>query len=42
MDNGDSGLGAQWMAPEFHDKMKRSRHIVSMVLLRKSSMVDVC
>ena len=27
MDNGDSGLGAQWMAPYLHDKMKKSRHI---------------
>ena len=28
MDNGDSGPGAQWMAPDLHDKMKKSRHIV--------------
>ena len=28
MDNGDSGPGAQWMAPDLHDQMKRSRHIV--------------
>ena len=24
----DSGPGAQWMAPDLHDKMKNSRHIV--------------
>ena len=23
MDNGDSGPGAQWMAPDLHDKMKK-------------------
>ena len=28
MDNGDSGFGAQWMAPDLHDKMQESRHIV--------------
>ena len=28
MDNGDSGPGAQWMAPDLHDKMENSRHIV--------------
>ena len=28
MDNGDSGPGARWMAPDLHDKMKNSRHIV--------------
>ena len=28
MDNGDSGPGAQWMAPGLHDKMQNSRHIV--------------
>ena len=28
MDNGDSGPGAQWKAPDLHDKMKKSRHIV--------------
>ena len=28
MDNGDSGLGAQWMAPDLHDKMQKSRHIM--------------
>ena len=28
MDNGDSGLGAQWMAPGLHDKMQNSRHVV--------------
>ena len=28
MDNGDSGPGAQWMAPDLHDKMQKSRHIV--------------
>ena len=29
MDNGDSGPGAQWEAPDLHDKMqKKSRHIV--------------
>ena len=27
MDNGDSGSGAQWMAPDLHDKMQKSRHI---------------
>ena len=27
-DNGDSGPGAQWMAPDFHDKTQKSRHIV--------------
>ena len=28
MDNGDSGPGAQWMAPDLHDKMQKSRHIL--------------
>ena len=28
MDNGDSGPGAQWKAPDLHDKMQKSRHIV--------------
>ena len=28
MENGDSGPGAQWMAPDLHDKMQTSRHIV--------------
>ena len=28
MDKGDSGPGAQWMALDLHDKMKKSRHIV--------------
>ena len=28
MDNGDSGPGAQWMAPNLHDRMQKSRHIV--------------
>ena len=28
MDNGDSGPGAQWMAPDLHDKMQKSRHMV--------------
>ena len=28
MDNGDSGPGAQWMAPDLHDKVQKSRHIV--------------
>ena len=28
MDNGDSGPGAQWMAPDLHDKIQKSRHIV--------------
>ena len=28
MENGGSGPGAQWMAPDLHDKMKTSRHIV--------------
>ena len=28
MDNGDSGPGAQWMAPDLHDKKQKSRHIV--------------
>ena len=28
MDNGDSGPGAQWVAPDLHDKMQKSRHIV--------------
>ena len=27
-DNGASGPGAQWMAPDLHDKMQKSRHIV--------------
>ena len=27
MDNGDSGPGAQWEAPDLHDKMTKSRHI---------------
>ena len=26
MDNGDSGPGAQWMAPDLHDKMKN--HVI--------------
>ena len=28
MDDGDSGPGAQWEAPDLHDKMQRSRHIL--------------
>ena len=28
MDNGDSGPGAQWMAPDLHDKIQKSRHVV--------------
>ena len=28
MDNGDSGPGAQWEAPDLHDKMQKSRHIM--------------
>ena len=28
MDNGDSGPGAQWMAPDLHEKIQKSRHIV--------------
>ena len=28
MDIGDSGPGAQWMAPDLHDKIQKSRHIV--------------
>ena len=28
MDNGYSGPGAQWMAPDLHDEMQKSRHIV--------------
>ena len=28
MDNGDSGPGAQWMAPDLHDKTRKSRNIV--------------
>ena len=28
MDNGDSGPGAQWMAPDLHDKMQKSRRFV--------------
>ena len=29
MDNGDSGPGAQWMAPDdLHDKIQKSRHIL--------------
>ena len=28
MDNGDSGPGSQWMAPDLRDKMQESRHIV--------------
>ena len=28
MDNGDSGPGAQWEAPDLHDKMQKSRHIL--------------
>ena len=53
MDNGDSGPGAQWEAPDLHDKMLKSRHgqkgertwcgcLVNTDLLRKSLMVDVC
>ena len=38
MDNGDSGPGAQWMAPDLHDKMQKSRHIVlSFDLARRRS-----
>ena len=28
LDNGDSGPGAQWMAPDLRDKIQKSRHIV--------------
>ena len=28
MDKGDSGPGAQWMAPDLHEKLQKSRHIV--------------
>ena len=28
MDSGDSGPGAQWMAPDLHDKMQKSRLFV--------------
>ena len=28
MDNGNSGPGAQWMAPDLHDIIQKSRHIV--------------
>ena len=28
MDNGESGLGAQWTASDLHDKIQKSRHIV--------------
>ena len=28
MDKGDSGPGAQWMAPDLHDKMNKSRYLV--------------
>ena len=28
MDNGGSGPGAQWMAPDLHNKMQKSLHIV--------------
>ena len=28
MDNGDSGPGAQWEAPDLHDKIHKSRHIL--------------
>ena len=28
MDNGDSGPGAHWEAPDLHDKMHKSRHIL--------------
>ena len=28
MDNGDSGPRAQWEAPDLHDKMQKSRHIL--------------
>ena len=28
MDNGDSGPGAQWMAPDLHDEVQKSRHLV--------------
>ena len=28
MDKGDSGPGGQWEAPDLHDKMQRSRHIL--------------
>ena len=34
MDNGDSAPGAQWMAPDLHDKMRKSRHIVLSDLVR--------
>ena len=26
--SGDSGLGAQWVAPDLHDEMQKSRYIV--------------
>ena len=52
MGNGDSGPGAQWMAPALHDKSKNHADLVrllgfygygmNMVPLRKSPMVDVC
>ena len=28
MDNGDSGLGAQWEARDLHDNLQKSRHIL--------------
>ena len=28
MDNGDPGPGAQWEAPDLHDRMHKSRHIL--------------
>ena len=31
MDNGDSGLGAQWTAFDLHDKIQKSRQIVLSV-----------
>ena len=27
MDNGDTGPGAQWVAPDLHDKLHKTRHI---------------
>ena len=45
MDNGDSGPGAQWMAPDLHEKMQKSRHIMlSFDGARTESglVVDVC
>ena len=41
MDNGDSGPGAQWMAPDLHDKIQKSRHILCCLLMGPEGKVDL-